>query len=75
MAYAYTGTVFAAPLAERNERPTVLSQSINAMIESRTRTAQRQINAHRHLFEGSALILNNLPPATLQSDARLPFSG
>ncbi|MCX7326000.1 MAG: hypothetical protein NTZ14_16610 [Hyphomicrobiales bacterium] len=75
MAYAYTGTVFAAPLAERKERPTVLSQIINAMIESRMHTAQRQINAHRHLFEDSALILNNLPAATLQSDARPPCTG
>ncbi len=75
MAYAYIGTVFAAPLAERNQRPSILTQIINAVIESRMRAARQQINARRHLFEDGALILNNLPAATLQSDAQLPFTG
>lgn len=75
MAYAYTGTVFAAPLAERDLKPSLFKRIVNAMIESRARAARREINARGHLFNNTAMTLGNLPATTLQTDSELPFTG
>lgn len=75
MAYAYTGTVFAAPLAERDQKPSLFKRVFNAMIESRRRSAQRQINAHAHLFRDRVPHLGNLAATTLGTDTKLPFTG
>jgi hypothetical protein len=74
MAYANIGAVFTAPLAERAAGPSVFRLILNALEDSRRKAAQREINARRHLFEGSSAILGDLPASTLESDARLPFS-
>jgi hypothetical protein len=74
MAYAYTGTVFAAPLAERAARPSLFMRIIDALAESRRHAAQRQINARAYLFQDSALTIGDLPKATLATDSRLPFA-
>lgn len=72
MAYAHTGTVFAAPLAERVQRPSLLARIMRAMIESRMRAAQREINAHRHLFRQT--VVQDLKQTTLRTDSKLPFT-
>lgn len=74
MAYAYTGTVFAAPLATRDAKPSLFKRIIVAMTESRMRAAQREINARLHLLGDSALVLGELPATTLKSDGKLPFT-
>ncbi|MGL4441206.1 MAG: hypothetical protein ACRCUE_18260 [Bosea sp. (in: a-proteobacteria)] len=75
MAYAYTGTVLAAPLAERDAKPSLFKRIITAMIESRMRAAQREINAHAHLLTDGPLTLGSLPTTTLNTDSKLPFTG
>jgi hypothetical protein len=75
MAYANIGTVFAAPLAERDSKPSLFRRIVIAMTESRMRAAQREINAHAHLFQDGALTLSQLPATTLSTDSKLPFTG
>jgi hypothetical protein len=74
MAYANTGTVFAAPLAERDRKPSLFRRIIVAMTESRMRAAQREINARAHLLGESALTLGTLSATTLKTDSKLPFT-
>jgi hypothetical protein len=74
MAYANIGAVFTAPLAERAARPSIFRLMVDALEASRRNAARREINARRHLFEGSSAILDDLPASSLASDARLPFA-
>ncbi len=75
MAYAYTGIVFAAPLAERDAKPSLFKRILIAMMESRMRTAQREINAHMHLFGDGALTSDMKQAKTASAEMKLPFTG
>jgi hypothetical protein len=74
MAYAYTGTVFAGPLAERNARPSLIMHVVNALAESRRHAARRAMRARGYLVDENSLIVGDLPKMTLADDARLPFA-
>ena len=74
MAYAYTGTVFAGPLTERNARPSLVMRVINALTESRMHAAGRMLRARGYIVDENSLIIGDLPKTTLASDARLPFA-
>ena len=43
------------------------------MIESRRRSAMRELRAHSYLVRESELVLGGFPATTLKSDAELPF--
>ena len=45
-----------------------------AMIESRRRSALRELRAHSYLLRESELVLGGLPQTTLKGDAALPFN-
>ncbi|HEV2511084.1 hypothetical protein OIU35_05870 [Boseaceae bacterium BT-24-1] len=45
-----------------------------AMIESRRRSALRELRAHSYLVRESELVLGGFPATTLKSDAELPFN-
>lgn len=75
MAYANIGTVFAEPLAKRNQRPSLFKRIIDAMIESRMRSAQRQINAHAHLLRGRVPLHSDTAAARTVATTDLPFTG
>lgn len=75
MAYAYTGTVFAAPLAERDSKPNLFMRIVTAMTESRMRAAQREINARAHLLSEAGLIVGDFPTTQPSVDGKLPFTG
>jgi hypothetical protein len=74
MAYAYTGTVFAGPLAERDARPSLFSRVIHALAESRMHAAHRAMRARGYIIDENSLIVGDLPKVTLADDARLPFA-
>ena len=74
MAYAYTGTVFAGPLAERNARPSLVMRVINALAESRMHAARRAMRARGYIVGESSLIIGDLPKTTLADDTKLPFA-
>ena len=74
MAYAYTGTINAAPLAERDAQPTIFARILRAMTESRMRAAMREIRAREHLFNQGDIATGGLPPASLKTDGSLPFT-
>ena len=44
------------------------------MIESRRRSAMRELRAHSYLVRESELVLGGFPATTLTSDAELPFN-
>ncbi len=73
MAYANIGTILAAPLAERDSRPSLFTRIVTAMTESRMRQAQREIRAHAHLVDGPNPVLDGMPKVTLLNDRQLPF--
>lgn len=74
MAYAYPGTVFAGPLADRNARPSPIMRMINALAESRMHAASRAMRARGYLVDENSLIVGDLPKVTLADDAKLPFA-
>lgn len=45
-----------------------------AMIESRRRSALRELRAHSYLVRESELVLGGFPQTTLKRDAELPFN-
>jgi hypothetical protein len=45
-----------------------------AMIESRRRSALRELRAHAHLTREAELMLGGFPSTALKSDADLPFN-
>ncbi|WP_332696602.1 hypothetical protein [Bosea sp. (in: a-proteobacteria)] len=45
-----------------------------AMIESRRRSAMRELRAYSYLTRESELILGGYPTVALKSDAKLPFN-
>jgi hypothetical protein len=75
MAYANIGTVFAAPLTERDTKPSLFKRILTAMTESRMRAAQREINAHAHLFQDSAGTIRYTATPAAKSEIKLPFTG
>ena len=44
------------------------------MIESRRRSALRELRAHSYLVRESELVLGGFPATTLKSDDALPFN-
>jgi hypothetical protein len=74
MAYAFTGATLAAPIEERMARPSLFARIYAALIASRERAAQRQINARAHLIGESELIIGGFPQATLADGPKLPFA-
>lgn len=74
MAYAYVGTVFAAPLAERAARPSLFARIAGSIVESRTRAARRALNERLFLIEDARQIIGDTG-ATLPGDTpNLPFA-
>ncbi|MCO4055591.1 MAG: hypothetical protein HEQ16_16400 [Bosea sp.] len=47
---------------------------MNALIESRLRAAQREINAKAYLFDGKPPVLIELARVSPANDARLPLN-
>lgn len=58
----------------RPDRPSLMKRIVNALIESRLRAAQREINAKAYLFDGNPPVLTELSRISLATDAKLPFS-
>jgi hypothetical protein len=74
MAYAYVGTILAAPLSERAARPSLLARLAGAITESRTRAARRALNERMFLIEDARQIIGETG-ATLPGDTpNLPFA-
>jgi hypothetical protein len=82
MAYLQTGAAHAASLlapharaaAPRLHRLSLMNRIVNALIESRLRAAQREINAKAYLFDGKPPVLIELARVSPANDARLPFN-
>jgi hypothetical protein len=81
MAYLQTGASHAADLfaphtrdtVRRPHRPSLVKRILDALIESRLRAAQREINAKAYLFDGRPPVLVELARVSLANDAKLPF--
>jgi hypothetical protein len=68
------------PVATRTEAtkkaagPSFWQRLYAAMIESRRRSALRELRAYSYLARESELILGGYPKASLKNDAELPFN-
>lgn len=67
-------TLFLAAPAVAREGKTVWQRLFAAMVESRRRSALREIRARQFLTNESELVLGGFPMASLNSDAKLPFN-
>jgi hypothetical protein len=74
MAYAYVGTVFAAPLAERAARPSLLAQIADGIVESRTRAARRALNERLFLIEEARQVIGETGATLPGGTPNLPFA-
>jgi hypothetical protein len=82
MAYLQTGAAHAAsffvphaPAAPlRAQRPSLFKRVLDALVQSRLRAAQREINAKAYLFDGNPPVLVELARVALADDAKLPFN-
>ena len=54
--------------------PTVWQRLYAAMIESRRRSAIRELRARSYLVNEAEIVLGGFPQATLKNDAALPFN-
>lgn len=55
-------------------KPGLLARFYAAMIESRTRSAEREIRARQLVINEAGIVMGGIPFATLSSDAALPFN-
>ncbi len=54
--------------------PTFWPRLYAAMIESRRRSASRELRARHFLLNEAEIVLGGFPQASLKDDARLPFN-
>jgi hypothetical protein len=74
MAYAYTGTVLAAPIEERAATPSLFARALAALAESRMHAARRQLRARGFIIDESGAVLDGLATVSLGEDRKLPFA-
>lgn len=55
-------------------RPTFWQRLYAAMIESRRRSALREMRAYAHLVNEAEVVLGGFPQVALKDDAALPFN-
>lgn len=60
--------------AKKASGPSFWQRLYAAMIESRRRSALRELRAYSYLARESELILGGYPKASLKNDAELPFN-
>lgn len=58
----------------RADKPGLLQRFYDALIESRMRSAARELRARNILVNEAAIVLGGYPSTTLSGDAALPFS-
>lgn len=63
-----------AEKATAREGKTVWQRLFAAMVESRRRSALRELRARHFLTNETELVLGGFPVASLRSDAELPFN-
>lgn len=71
---ALPGPVTAETAAKRSEKPGLLGRIYAAIVESRMRSAARELRAHNLLLGEAGLVLGGLPATRLADDAALPFN-
>jgi hypothetical protein len=79
MAYAYTGTVFAAPLAERDaatsqDKASLFTRLTNAIIASRMRSVRQALRSRGMELDENGVVLDGLNTVSLDEAAKLPFA-
>ncbi|MCA0418681.1 MAG: hypothetical protein LCH80_08160 [Proteobacteria bacterium] len=58
----------------RASKPGLMQRFYAALVESRARSAARELRARNLLVNEAELVLGGYPSATLSSDVSLPFS-
>lgn len=58
----------------RSDKPGLMQRFYAALIESRARSAARELRARNLLVNEAELVLGGFPSATLSSDVFLPFN-
>jgi hypothetical protein len=61
-------------MAETATKPGLLSRVYAAMIESRMRSAARELRARNLLVNEAGIVLGGIPFTSLSNDAALPFN-
>lgn len=56
------------------EKPGLMQRFFDALVESRMRSAARELRARNMLVNEAEQVLGGYPSATLSSDVALPFS-
>jgi len=71
-----TASLLAADAAKASPvtGPTFWQRLYAAMIESRRRSAIRELRARSYLVNEAEIVLGGFPQATLKNDAALPFN-
>lgn len=64
----------AAIAVETTARPGIWQRLYAALIESRRRSAMRELRAHAMLVGEAELVLGGYPQTALGDDAKLPFN-
>lgn len=60
--------------AETSGKPGLWQRFYAAMLESRRRSALRELRAHAFLINEAEIVLGGFPATTVSSDAALPFN-
>ncbi|WP_353183991.1 hypothetical protein [Bosea sp. (in: a-proteobacteria)] len=66
--------VIAESGALRSEKPGLMRRIYDAIIESRMRTAARELRARNLLVNEAGIVLGGIPFTNLSNDAELPFN-
>ncbi|PZU86806.1 MAG: hypothetical protein DI527_19545 [Chelatococcus sp.] len=71
---AYSADVLAGERAEASKGRSLWQRLYDAMIESRRRSALRELRARTFLVNEAELVLGGYPAATVSNDVALPFN-
>ena len=66
--------VVAEAKTRETDKPSVMQRLYAALIESRKRSAARELRARNILVNEAEIVLGGYPSATLSSDVSLPFN-
>jgi hypothetical protein len=66
--------VAANATAARSDKPSFWQRLYAAMLESRRRSASRELRARSFLINEAEIVLGGFPTATVSNDAALPFN-
>ena len=74
-----TASMLSAQAAERgvaaaDHGPSIWRRMFDALVESRRRSAERELRARSYLINEAEIVLGGYPHATLNESAKLPFA-